>query len=104
MIVVTTDSVPGREIAEAVGLARGNAVRARFAALDLVAGLRNFVGGEVDEYSKLMADTREQALGRMIAHARDMGADAVVSMRFGSSSIAQQSAEVFAYGTAVKLR
>lgn len=104
MILTTTESVPGRETAEILGVARGNAVRARFAGMDFIAGLRNFVGGEVDEYSQLMAQAREQAMDRMIHHAERMGADAVVAVRFGSSSIAQQSSEVFAYGTAVRLK
>ena len=104
MIVTTTETVPGREIADVLGLARGNAVRARFVAFDIVAGLRNMIGGEIDEYSRLMSETREQAMQRMLAHASQMGADAIVVMRFGSSSIAQQSSEVFAYGTAVRLK
>ena len=79
-------------------------MRARFAGMDFIAGLRNFVGGEVDEYSQLMAQSREQAIERMVANARQMGAHAIVCVRFGSSSIAQQSSEVVAYGTAVRLK
>lgn len=104
MILTTTETVPGRDIAEVLGIARGNAVRARFAGMDFIAGIRNFVGGEVDEYSQLMAQAREQAMDRMIGHAERLGANAIVCVRFGSSSIAQQSSEVFAYGTAVRLR
>lgn len=104
MIVTTTETVPAREIEEILGLAQGNAVRARFAGIDFIAGLRNFVGGEVDEYSQLMAQAREQAMERMVASARQMGANAIVCVRFGSSSIAQQSSEVVAYGTAVRLK
>lgn len=102
--VTMADSVPGRENAQVLGIARGSVVRARFFGRDFVAGLRNLVGGEVNEYTELMAQAREQALGRMIAHAAELGADAVVTFRFSTSTITEGAAEILAYGTAVKFK
>jgi len=104
MIVTMAETVPGREVGEVVGLARGNVVRARFVGRDFVAGLRNLVGGEVTEYSKLLAEAREQAVDRMTAHATELGADAVICFRFMSSTIMEGTSEVLAYGTAVRLK
>lgn len=104
MIVTMAETVPGREIAEVVGVTRGNVVRARFIGRDFIAGLRNLVGGEVNEYSKLLAEAREQALDRMTRHATEMGADAVISFRFASAAIMEGTSEILAYGTAVKLK
>ncbi|WP_298492295.1 YbjQ family protein [uncultured Maritimibacter sp.] len=104
MIVVTTDSLPGREIAQTLGLVRGSTVRAKHIGSDIVASLRNLVGGEVREYAALLAGAREQALDRMIAEARTMGADAVVGARLETSTIAQGASEILAYGTAVRLK
>ncbi len=101
--VTMGEVVPGRQIAAVVGLARGNVVRARFFGRDILAGLRNIVGGEVDEYTKLLAESREQAYDRMVAHAESLGADAVISFRFTTSTVMEGSAEILAYGTAVKL-
>lgn len=103
MIVTMTDSVPGREVAEILGIVRGNVVRTRFFGRDIMAGLRNLVGGEVPEYTKLMAEAREQALDRLRADAQSLGADAVVTMRITTSMIMGGSAELLAYGTAVRL-
>ena len=103
MIVTTSDPLPGREIAPTFGLCRGNAIRARHLGKDIMAGLKNLVGGEMHEYSKLLAETREQALDRMIEDARAKGADAIIATRYASTSIAQGAAEFLAYGTAVKL-
>ena len=103
MIISTTDHVAGRETVETIGLVRGSTVRARNVGRDIVAGLRNIVGGEVTEYTKLMADAREQAIARMVAEAEGLGADAVVSTRLITASVAQGSAEIVAYGTAVRL-
>lgn len=103
MIVVTTPSVPGRETAELLGLVRGSTVRAKHLGSDIVASLRNLVGGEVREYAQLLAGAREQALDRMVAEAAALGADAVVGMRFETSQIAQNASEVLAYGTAIRL-
>ena len=104
MIVTMGDSVPGREIAEIIGTVKGNTVRTRFFGRDIMAALRNLVGGEVPEYTKLMAEAREQALDRMIADARQQGATAVISMRVTTSMIMGGSAELLAYGTAVRLK
>lgn len=100
--VLTTDTFPGREI-EPLGLVRGSTVRAKHVGADIVAALRNLVGGEVKEYAALMAGAREQALDRMVAEARALGADAVVAVRFETSNIAQGASEILAYGTAVRL-
>jgi uncharacterized protein YbjQ (UPF0145 family) len=103
MILVTTMEVPGRRIGECMGLVRGNAVRARAVGRDIQAVLRNLVGGEVVEYTKLLAEAREQAIDRMVAEARQKGADAIVAMRFSSCEVAKGAAELLVYGTAVKL-
>lgn len=104
MIVTTIETVPGREIVETLGLARGNVIRAKHVGTDIVASLRNLVGGEVTEYTKLMAEAREQAVDRMVADARAQGADAVVGVRMATSMVAKGAAELLAYGTAVRLR
>jgi len=104
MILVTTDGVPGREIDRVIGLARGSSVRSAPATEDFHAWLENMVGGEIPEYTKLLAQCREQAVDRMVADARARGADAVVAMRFVSCEITSGAAEILAYGTAVKLR
>ena len=103
VIVTTTDSVPGREIAHCVGLVKGSTVRAKHIGSDIVASLRNLVGGEVKEYASLLSGAREQAIDRMLSEARLMGADAVIGMRLETSTITQAASEVVAYGTAVKL-
>jgi len=104
MILSTTFDVPGRTVASILGLARGNVVRSRFIGRDIVAGFRMVVGGEVHEYTKLLAESREQALDRLIESARAMNADAVVGLRFETTEAAGgQATEVLAYGTAVKL-
>lgn len=104
MIVVTTETVPGREITEVLGLVRGNAVRAKHIGRDIMAGLKNIVGGELGAYSELMQESREQATQRMISEAESFGADAVVNVRYNTSAIANAAAEILSYGTAVKLR
>ena len=103
MIVTTTQGIPGREITEILGLARGNSVRARHAGRDIMAGLRNIVGGEISECAKLQAETREMATRRMIQFAESLGADAVVGIRYTTSMITSGASEILAYGTAVKL-
>ena len=103
MIVSTTNSVPGQEDAEILGLVRGNTVRSRHLGRDIGAALKGLVGGEVDEYTKLLAESREQAIDRMIAEARAKGADAIVAIRFASSEVTRGAAELLVYGTAVKL-
>ncbi len=104
MIVTTTPEIPGREVDEVLGLARGNSVRARHAGRDIMAALRNLVGGEIQEYARLQAETREMATRRMIEQAESLGANAIVSMRYTTSMIASGASEILAYGTAVKLR
>ncbi len=104
MIITTIDYIPGREIHEIIDIARGSTVRARHVGRDIVAGFRNLVGGEIDEYTKLMADAREQAIDRMIADAQDMGADAIINVRFTTAMITQGASEIMAYGTAIKLK
>ena len=102
MIITTTDSIPGATIVETLGLVRGSTVRSRHIGRDLMAGLRNIVGGEVTEYTKLLAEAREQSIQRMIESAESMGANAIVGTRFITSAVAQGAAEIVAYGTAVK--
>ncbi len=101
VIVVTTEKVPGYRVVEVKGIARGGVVRATHLGRDIIAGFRNLVGGEVKEYTEMMAEAREIALQRMIQHAREMGANAVVGMRFMTSNVGQRMAEVYAFGTAV---
>ena len=103
MIMVSSDEIPGRTIEEGVGLVRGSSVRSRHLGKDIIAVFKNIVGGEVEEYTKLLAEAREQAIDRMIAEARSRGADAIVTVRFASAEIASGAAEVLVYGTAVKL-
>lgn len=104
MLLTTSDLVPGREVAETLGLVRGNAVRARHLGRDITAGLKNLVGGEIGAYQHLLADSRDQAIERMTAEAEALGADAIVAVRLSTSAIAGGAAEVLAYGTAVRLR
>jgi len=100
MIVVTTETIPGRKIVNVLGIVRGNTIRARHVGKDIMAGLRHIVGGEITEYTKLMGESREQALDRMIQNAEALGANAIVSARFATSMIMGGAAEILAYGTA----
>ncbi len=101
MIIVTTPDVPGKEIKKVFGTVKGNTIRARNIGRDIVALLKNIVGGEIQEYTKLMAESREQALDRMVAEAKELGANAIVNCRFSTSYIMQSAAEILVYGTAV---
>lgn len=103
MIVVTTDEIPGRRITAVIGLVRGNTIRARHLGRDIAAVFKNMVGGEIDDYTKMMAESREQALDRLVAEATEKGADAIVGIRFTTTSMMQGAAELLVYGTAVKL-
>ena len=103
MIVTMGETVPGRQVSQIVGTVKGNTVRTRFFGRDIMAALRNLVGGEVPEYTKLMAEAREQAIDRMVADADAKGADAVICLRVTTSMIMGGSAELLAYGTAVRL-
>lgn len=104
MLKVTSDTIPGREIEETLGLVVTNAVRARHVGRDILAGLKNLVGGEIGAYQHLLMESRDQAIVRLEADAAALGADAIVAMRMATSSIAQGASEVLIYGTAVKLR
>ena len=103
MILVTANRVTGKRVARTLGLVRGNTIRARHIGKDIMAVMRNIVGGEVSEYTKLLAESREQALDRMVDEARGLGANAIISLRFSTSMIMGGSAELLAYGTAVVL-
>lgn len=103
MIISTTDSIPGKEISEILGVARGSTVRARHIGRDIFAGLKNIIGGEIEEYTKLQAESREQAMQRMEQDAVRLGADAIINVRLATSLIMQGASEILAYGTAVKL-
>ena len=103
MIVTTSEILPDRRIVRTLGLVRGSAVRSRHFGRDLIAYLRNLVGGEIHEYTKMLAESREQALDRMLEEARILGANGVIAVRFSTSSPAAGSAEVLVYGTAVHL-
>ncbi|HOX25552.1 MAG TPA: YbjQ family protein [Candidatus Krumholzibacteria bacterium] len=103
MLVVTLEHVPGKRIVKVLGMVRGNTIRARGVGHDLLAGLRAMVGGEITDYTKVIAESREQALDRMIEQARTNGANAVVGVRFATCEILNQAAEILAYGTAVVL-
>lgn len=104
MLFVTTEKIAGREISETLGTVRGSTVRARNIGRDIFAGLKNLVGGEISEYTKLLAQAREQAIQRMMQDAQKLGADAVINVRFNTSQVMQGAAEMLAYGTAVKLK
>ncbi len=103
MIVVTTPDVPGSRIRQTLGLVRGNTIRGRHVGKDIIAFLRNIVGGEIHEYTKMLAESREQAIDRMVEEAQALGADAIVGLRFQTSTITSGAAEMLCYGTAVLL-
>jgi uncharacterized protein YbjQ (UPF0145 family) len=103
MLISTTPTIEGKRITKDLGIARGNTVRARNVAKDIWAGLKNVVGGEISEYTRLQAQSREQAISRMIENAKLIDADAVVNVRITTSMIMQGCSEIMAYGTAVKL-
>ena len=103
MIISTTEIIPNKEITEILGIARGSTVRARNIGRDFFAGLKKIVGGEIEEYTKLQADAREQAMHRMTQDALKMDADAIVNVRLTTAMVMQGAAEILAYGTAVKL-
>jgi uncharacterized protein YbjQ (UPF0145 family) len=103
MIVVTTPDIPGMRIVGTLGLVRGNTIRTRHIGKDILAALRNLAGGEIREYTKMMAEAREQSIDRMVEEAEALGADAVVMVRFQTAEMMQGAAEMLCYGTAVKL-
>jgi len=104
MIITTTETIPEKEIIEILGIARGSTVRAKNIGKDIFAGFKNIVGGEIHEYTKLQADSREEAMKRMTDDAERLEADAVIGVRLTTSMVTQGAAEILAYGTAVKLR
>lgn len=101
MIIATTHQIEGRKITRVLGLARGNTIRARHLGRDIMAGLKTLVGGEIHEYTKLMAESREQAIDRMVAEAASLGANAIVGVNFTTALLAAGAAELLVYGTAV---
>jgi uncharacterized protein YbjQ (UPF0145 family) len=103
MIITTTETIPGKEIIKIIGIARGSIVKTKHFGKDILAGLTNLVGGEIEAYSELMEETRADALKRMVRHAKLNEADAIVNVRFMTSEIIQGAAEILAYGTAVKI-
>ncbi len=104
MIIVNTPEIPNQEIIEVHGIARGSTVRSRNFGTDIFAGLKNLIGGEISEYTKLLADSREQALSRMQEDALKMGANAVLNVRITTSMVMQGTSEILAYGTAVTIK
>ena len=104
MILTTGETIPGKEIVEIMGIARGSTVRARNIGRDIFAGLKNIVGGEISEYTQLQAHAREQALQRLEQDAEQLGADAVINLRMHTSMIMQGASEILVYGTAVKTK
>ena len=103
MIVVTTESIHGKRVVKTLGMVRGSTVRGMHLGRDILAVFRNLVGGEIEEYTKMLAEAREQALDRMMADARKLGANAIVATRYGTSDITSGAAEILIYGTAVIL-
>lgn len=103
MIVVNTDYIPGKEIKETLGLVRGSTIRAKHLGKDIMAGFRNITGGKLNEYVEMLAESREEALNEMVDEAEKLNADAVINVRFMTSSVMGGAAEMLAYGTAVKV-
>ena len=101
MIITTSEQVEGKRIVKTIGLVKGNTIRARHLGRDIMAGLRGVVGGEITEYTKMMAESREQAIQRMVEDAEKQGASAIVGMRFTTSMVMQNASEILAYGTGV---
>ena len=103
MIIVSTNFIEGKNITETIGIVKGNTVRAKWLGKDLIAGLRNIVGGEVKEYTEMLTEARDEALRRMVEEAEKLGADAVVNVRFQTSQLTTAASEILVYGTAVKI-
>ncbi len=104
MILTTLEGVPGKEIIEHFGLVQGSTIRAKHIGKDIMAGFKNIIGGELKEYTELLQEARREAVERMVRQAAQLGANAVVNVRFATSSVAQGAAELFAYGTAVRVK
>jgi len=104
MIISTTDSIAGKQVKETIGLVRGSTIRAKWFGKDIVAGLRQLVGGELKEYTEMLSEAREEAINRMVEDAKKLNADAIIEMRFNTAEVMRGAAEILAYGTAVKLK
>ena len=104
MKICSTENVAGEEIAEVLGMVRGNTIRARGVGHDIIAGIKNLIGGEISDYTKMMSDSRDEAVERMVSEAENLGADGIVSVRFTTSSTMGSAAEILVYGTAVKFK
>ena len=103
MLVVNTETIPGHEVTRVLGLVQGNTIRAKHVGRDIAASLKNLVGGELTGYTELLTEARRQAVERMMAQAEQLGADAIVNVRFTTSAVAAGAAELYAYGTAVTI-
>ena len=103
MIITGTDTIPGKKVKSIIGIAKGNTVRSKHIGKDIAAGFKSIVGGELKGYSEMLSQARDEAYNRMVNDAQEMGADAIINMRFMTSSVTPQAAEILAYGTAVKL-
>ncbi len=103
MVLSNTETVPGKSIVEFFGIVSGSTVRAKHVGRDIMAGLKNIIGGELKGYTELLGEARQEAMDRMVQQAESVGANAVVNIRFSTSSVAQGAAELFAYGTAVRV-
>jgi uncharacterized protein YbjQ (UPF0145 family) len=103
MILTSVETVPGKTIVEHYGLVQGSTIRAKHIGRDIMAGLKNIVGGELKGYTELLVEAREQATERMVAQAKELGANAVVNVRYSTAAVAQGAAEILAYGTAVRV-
>ncbi len=103
IIVTTMNDIPGRKVKEIIGIVRGNTVRSRNLGRDIMAGFKSLVGGEIGTFTELINQSRDEAYNRMVNRAIELGADAIIAMRFDASSVMQKSSEILAYGTAVKL-
>lgn len=104
MMVVTSDHIEGKKVAKTLGMVKGNTIRAKHIGKDIIAGLRNIVGGEIKEYTEMMAESREESVRRMVEDAEKLGADGIINVRFSTSMVMGGAAELLAYGTAVKLK
>ncbi len=103
MLIVNTENIEGKRIVKTLGIVKGNTIRAKWFGKDIIAGIRNIIGGELKEYTEMLDDARGQAVARMIEEAEEIGANAIINVRFSTSQIAQGAAEILVYGTAVKV-
>jgi uncharacterized protein YbjQ (UPF0145 family) len=103
MLIVNTENIAGKRIVKTLGIVKGNTIRAKWFGKDIIAGIRNIIGGELKEYTEMLDDARGQAVARMIEEAEEIGANAIINVRFSTSQIAQGAAEILVYGTAVKV-